>query len=162
MLRETLVLVLVAALAGCAGGGTRRSAAGNANSFNGRSNGTPTADAPAEAMSDTQLAAHAGSAEFPNASPRDSFRVAAIVTRDRKVVKLYNFDRNPIGAVNVWINGAYVQPLRAIPANSKALIRTDKVFNKSGDRFSQRGEEVNRVQLETQDGLYSVMGPATE
>ena len=163
MLRETLVLVLAAALAGCAGGGTRRTAAGSANASSNRpSNGTPTADAPAEAMSDTQLAAHAGNARFPNATPRDTLRVAAMVTRDRKIVKLYNFDRTPIGAVNVWINGAYVQPLRAIPANSKALIRTDKVFNKSGDRFSERGEEVNRVQLETQDGLYNVMGPATE
>lgn len=153
MLRETLVVVLMAAMVGCAGGGGRGKA---------RTSGTATADAPAEAMTDTQLAAYAGDAEFPGDRATDERRVAAIVTRDRNLIKLYNFDRNAIRAVNVWVNGAYVQPLRAIPANSKAIVRTDKLFNKIGQRFSERGEEANRIQLQTQDGVYNVMGPATE
>ena len=158
MLRETFVVVLAAAMVGCVGGGKSRQTASSDRA----ANGTPTVDAPAEAMSDTQLAAFAGDAEFPTTRTRADQRVAAIVTKDRNAIKLYNFENNPIRAVKVWVNEAYVQPLQAIPANSKAIIRGDKLFNKGGQRFSERGEEVTRVQLETQEGLYDVMGPATE
>ena len=143
----------VACAAGCGGGNRPRQAV--------RSDASQL-DPPAQAMSDTQLAAHAGNAEFPNERPRDDRRIAAIVTADRRVIKLYNFENTPLQATNVWVNGAYVQPLRAVPANSKTPIQTNKLFNKQGHRFSERREEVNRVQLETPDGLYEVMGPATE
>jgi hypothetical protein len=157
-----LVVVLAAALVGCAGGGRSRAPAASASASNRSNGGTPTVDAPAEAMSDTQLAAYAGDAEFPASRARNDVRVAAIVTKDRNTIKLYNFDSAALRAVNVWVNGAYVQPLQALPAHSKSLISTNKLFNKVGDRFSSRGEEVTRVQLETQDGLYDVMGPASE
>ena len=154
MLRHALAVLAVGMLViGCAGGGNRQKAASNA---------TPTMDPPALAMSDTSLAAHAGGTTFPSAQPTDGRRVAAIVTADRRTIKLYNFENEPIRAVNVWINGAYVQPLRTIPAHSKAPIRTEKLFNKDGYRFSERGEEVNRVELETSEGLFNALGPATE
>ena len=154
MRRQAVAVLLMAVLFGCAGGGRNRSTASR--------NVTPTLDPPAQAMSDTQLAAHAGDAEFPGDQASDGRRVASIVTNDRRTIKLYNFENEPIRAVNVWVNGAYVQPLRAIPPHSKAPIRTDKLFNKLGQRFSERGEEVNRVQLETSEGLFNTMGPATE
>ena len=154
MVRHALAVLTVGMLViGCAGGGNRRQAASNA---------TPTMDPPAMAMSDTSLAAHAGGATFPSERPSNDRRVAAIVSADRRTIKLYNFENEPIRAVNVWINGAYVQPLRTIPAHSKAPIRTEKLFNKDGYRFSNRGEEVTRVQLETSEGLFNAMGPATE
>lgn len=154
MRRQAVAVLVMAVLFGCATGGRGRSTASR--------NITPTIDPPAEAMSDTQLSAHAGGAEFPNVRPGDGRRVAAIVTADRRAIKLYNFENESIPAVNVWVNGAYVQPLRAIPAQSKALIRTDKLFNKQGYRFSQRGEEVTRVQIQSDEGLFNAMGPATE
>lgn len=154
MRRQAVAVLLMAVLFGCAGGGRNRSASSR--------NVTPTLDPPAQAMSDTQLAAHAGDAEFPSDRASEGRRVAAIVTPDRRTIKLYNFENEPIRAVNVWVNGAYVQPLRALPAHSKAPIRADKLFNKLGQRFSERGEEVTRVQLETPEGLFNVMGPATE
>ena len=153
MVRQALAVMAVGLLVGCAGGGNRRQATSDA---------TPTMVPPALAMSDTALAAHAGDAEFPTDRPSDDRRVAAIVTADGRTIKLYNFESEGIRAVNVWVNGAYVQPLRAIPPHSKAPIRTDKLFNKFGQRFSERGEQVTRVQLETSDGVYNVMGPATE
>src|SRR5438045_3395222 len=120
------------------------------------------AAATSRASGDRQLAAHAGKAEFPKQAASDDRRVAAIVTADRRTIKLYNFENSPINAVNVWVNQAYVQPLRTLPAHSKSPIRTDKLFNKGGQRFSERGEGVNSVQLETPEGLFGVMGPATE
>ena len=161
MVRQTWLIVLAAAaMAGCTTSGGSKPAPAPAP--NQPAETMAKVDAPAEAMSDTQLAAYAGAAEFPTTQPRNNVRVAAIVTKDRATIKLYNFDATALRAVNVWVNGAYVQPLQALPAHSKAFIRGDKLFNKNGDRFSTRGEEVTRVQLETQDGLYDVMGPASE
>jgi len=119
-------------------------------------------DPPAEAMSDTQLAAYAGNAKFPQSRPRDDWKVAAIVSKDRRTIKIYNFEGQPLRTVNLWVNGAYVQPLQGVPAQGRAIVRTDKLFNGLGDTFAKRSEEVARVQLETRDGLYNLLGPATE
>jgi hypothetical protein len=163
MVRQTVVVLLAAAMMGCTGGGKSKAPTTSSSAAAApTSRATDTVDAPAVAMSDNQLAAYAGAAEFPTARPRNDARIAAIVTKDRQTIKIYNFDANAMRAVNVWVNGAYVQPLQALPAHSKAYIRGDKLFNKNGDRFSTRGEEVTRVQLETQDGLYDVLGPASE
>jgi hypothetical protein len=157
MSRQAVAVILMAVLFGCAGGNRNRPEAETA-SASAPGGFTP----PAEAMTDTQLAAHAGNARFPSTQPSDDRRLAAIVTRDRKTIKIYNFESNPIRAVNVWVNGSYVQPINGIAGQSKAVIRTDKLFNGLGNTFASRNEEVARVQLEATDGLYNVMGPATE
>ena len=154
MRRQAVAVLVMAVLFGCAGGGRSRSTASR--------NLSRSMDPPAQAMTDEALAAHAGGAQVPGGRASDARRVAAIVTADRRTIKVYNFENAPITAVNVWVNGAYVQPLRAIPARSKAVIRTDKSFNKGGQRFSERGEDVNAVHLETPDGLFVAMGPQTE
>src|SRR5678816_4334482 len=122
MSRQAMAVMLMAVLFGCAAGNRSRSAMVSESSNGGV---TP----PAEAMSDTQLAAHAGNAKFPNTRPSDDRRLAAVVSRDRKTIKIYNFESNPIRAVNVWVNGSYVQPINGIAAQSKAAIRTDKLYN---------------------------------
>jgi hypothetical protein len=155
--RQAAAVILMAVLFGCAGGNRSRSTTAS-NSATSTGSVTP----PAEAMSDTQLAAHAGNAKFPTSRATDDHRVAAIVSHDRKIIKLYNFESSPIRAVNVWVNGSYVQPINGIAGQSKAVIRTDKLYNGLGNTFASRNEEVARVQLETQDGVYNVMGPATE
>jgi len=156
MSRQALAVLVVAVVFGCAGGNRNRSDSASAGG------GTSPTDPPAEAMSDTQLAAHAGNAKFPKTQASSDHRLAAIVSRDRRTIKLYNFEGTPIRAVNVWVNGSYVQPITGVPGQSKAVIRTDKLFNGLGNTFASRGEEVSRVQLETPDGLYNVMGPASE
>jgi hypothetical protein len=159
MLRRTLVALFVATIAaGCASTGTSPKA--NAASASG--NAHAGMDPPAEAMSDTQLAAYAGNAKFPTTQPENSARVAAIVSADRRTIKIYNFENQPLRAVNLWVNGAYVQPIQGIPAHGRTILRTDKLFNGLGDTFAKRAEEVTRVQLETKDGLYTLLGPATE
>lgn len=157
MSRQAVAVILMAVLFGCAGGNRNRSAAVTTSETT-SAGVTP----PAEAMTDTQLAAHAGNAQFPKTRPSDDRRLAAVVSHDRKTIKIYNFESNPIRAVNVWVNGSYVQPINGIAAQSKAVIRTDKLYNGLGNTFASRSEEVARVQIETHDGVYNVMGPATE
>ena len=155
MLRHTFIGLFIAAVAsGCAGG---RPASRSASS-----GGSSDMDPPAEAMTDTQLAAYAGNAKFPNTQARDNWKVAAIVSGDRRTIKIYNFEGQPLRAVNLWVNGAYVQPIQGIPSQGRTIVRTDKLYNGLGDTFAKRSEEVARVQLETRDGLYNLLGPATE
>ncbi len=154
MRRFALIALALAVLAGgCAG---RRPAARSMAAGGGDM------DPPAEAMTDTQLAAYAGNAKFPQMRASDDWRVAAIVSRDRRTIKIYNFEGQPLRTVNLWVNGAYVQPIQGVPAQGRAVVRTDKLYNGLGDTFAKRSEEVARVQLETRDGLYNLMGPATE
>src|SRR5207244_8419569 len=121
---------------GCAGGRPApRSSSGTSTDM----------DPPAEAMSDTQLAAYAGNAKFPQSRPRDDWKGAAIVSKDRRTIKIYNFEGQPLRTVNLWVNGAYVQPLQGVPAQGRAIVRTDKLFNGLGDTFAKRSEEVARV-----------------
>ena len=162
MLRPTWTLMASAALsislaAGC--GGSGRPAARNAANGGGSGNAM---DPPAEAMSDTQLAAYAGGAKFPQSRPRDDWKVAAIVSQDRKSIKVYNFEDQPLRTVAIWVNGAYVQPIQMIPPHARTVIHTDKLFNAAGDTFAKRSPEVSQVQLETRDGLFNLLGPATE
>ena len=157
MLRRPLLALFAATLAaGCAGGG----GSGSRNASGGH--GSSSIDPPAEAMTDTQLAAYAGNAKFPTTQPQANNQVAAIVSGDRKTIKIYNFSNQPLRAVNLWINGAYVEPIQGIPAHGRAIVRTDKLYNGLGDTFAKRSEEVTRVQLETREGLYTLLGPATE
>jgi hypothetical protein len=129
MSRQAVAVILMAVLFGCAGGNRSRSS--TATTSESTSGGvTP----PAEAMSDTQLAAHAGNAQFPNTRPTDDRRLAAVVSHDRKTIKIYNFESNPIRAVNIWVNGSYVQPINGIAAAGP----TDMLYN-VGQRARQRG-----------------------
>ena len=156
MLRPTLSALVITLLAAGCGGPSRTQAPSAASA---RAAGS---DPPAEAMSDNRLAAYAGHAKFPETQPGNQWKVAAIVTPDRRTIKIYNFEGNALRSVNLWVNGAYVQPFQGVPAQGRAVVRTDKLFNAFGDPLSKTGEEVSRVQLETPDGMYNVLGPATE
>ena len=150
MLRPSSVaLLMVAFVAGCGGRPAPRG-------------GSSDMDPPAQAMTDTNLAAYAGNAKYPQTQPRSDWRVAAIVSKDRKTIKIYNFEGQALRTVNLWVNGAYVQPIQGVPARGRTIIRTDKLYNALGDTFAKRAPEVSQVQLETRDGLYPLLGPATE
>ena len=153
MRRQAIAVIVMAVVFGCA------SSASRSRQTPGSSSGSTSSsmDPPAQAMSDTQLAAHAGNADFPRQPPSDGRRVAAIVTADRRTIKLYNFENTPINAVNVWVNQAYVQPLRTLPAHSKSLIRTDKLFNKGGRGYPDRGAGLGtpRGRLSVPSGIHA-------
>ena len=159
MLRRTLIGLFVAVVAGglAVGCGGNRSASSAASG-----SGSSDMDPPAEAMTDTQLAAYAGNAKYPQTQPKSDWRVAAIVSKDRKMIRIYNFENQPLRTVNLWVNTAYVQPIQGVPARGRTVVRTDKLYNALGDTFAKRSPEVSQVQLETREGLYTLLGPATE
>lgn len=135
-------------LAGCAAGG--KSAASTST------DGTNIPNTP------TELAAYAGNARFPQTQPTNDLTVAAIVSRDKKQLKLYNFGKQAIRNVDVWVNGSFVKRIGGIAPQSNVVINTTEIYNGLGHTLASRGEEVSRVQLDDAGRLYNLMGPASE
>jgi hypothetical protein len=134
------------ALSGCAGGGGAKSSTDGTNIPN-----TP-----------TELAAYAGNARFPQTQPVVDQTIAAIISRDKKQLKLYNFGKQPIRNVDVWVNGSFVKRIGGIAPGSNVVISTNEIYNGLGHTLASRGEEVSRVQLADSARLITLMGPASE
>ncbi len=148
MLRPTLVLAALTCMAGCAA--------------TGQSSRNSAKMATAEPTSE-QLAAYAGRHAFPSTQPaQDNLRAAAIISRDHKTLKVYNFSKEPIPESEVWINGAYVTQIPGVAPQSNVDISTKRAYNAFGQNFSETSEPVSRVQIKTDQGLYNALGPATE
>jgi len=117
----------------------------------------------AQAPTDAELAAYAGSHKYPATQPAKELKAAAIVDRNRGMIKVYNFSDQPIQDTDVWVNRSYVAHLRGIAAASAPVqIRFSDLFNSLGQRFSSQNEQVRIVQVEENGTLYSLLGPAAE
>lgn len=112
--------------------------------------------------SPTERAAYAGHAVFPQTQPINDLPVGALVSRDKKQLNLYNFGKQAIRNVDVWVNGSFVTRIGGIAPQSKVTISTTEIYNGLGHSLASRGEEVSRVQLDDSGRLYSLMGPLSE
>jgi hypothetical protein len=148
MLRTILtapVLLAAFALGGCAGKGGKGSG--------------DTSNLPSTS---TELAAYAGNARFPQVQATNYSNVAAVLSRNKKQIVIYNFGEQAIRSVDVWVNGSFVKPLGGIAPLSNVAINTNEIYNGLGHTLASRGEEVSRVQLQSGDQLYTLMGPVAE
>ena len=123
---------------------------------------SPSADGTNIPNSPTELAAYAGNARFPQTQPTEAPTVAAIVSRDKKQLKLFNFGKQAIRNVDVWVNGSFVKRIGGIAPQSHVVIDTNQIYNGLGHSLASRGEEISRVQLAEGSALYTLMGPAAE
>ncbi len=143
---RTFCLLCVASMVGCAA-----SAAINPNQ------NTP------EKTRATQLAAYAGNARFPrDLEIKKNLPAAAIVSRDKGTLKIYNFSGDPLRDVRIWVNGAYVQRVDGIAPQTSVVLHTNELYNALGQTLAGQNESVSRVQLETRENLYDLWGPAAE
>jgi hypothetical protein len=115
-----------------------------------------------DAAGPTELAAYAASHEFPATRPSNDLRVAALVSPDRSVIKIYNFTNDPLADVDVWVNGSFAQHIRGLGANGNVVVKTSDLYNHFGKSFASQSEPVSRVQIKVGDSLYNTMGPITE
>jgi hypothetical protein len=150
MLRRTLVLLTMAALASAAG----CSATGEFN---------PVGQGADKEMTPTQLAAFAATSKYPDTQPSNDLKIAAIVNRDKGTIKVYNFTGQPVHNAKVWVNRAYVAKIDGIAPQNKATVELDKLYGPFGNNFaSQKDTPISSVQLQTDEGLFDVEGPAQE
>ena len=146
----TTAATLLTAIALCGCGGGKKSSSVNSM------DGTNIPNTP------TELAAYAGNARFPQTQPVMEPTVAALVSRDNRTLKLYNFGKQPIRNVDVWINGSFVKRIGGIAPQSKVVINTTEIYNGLGHTLASRGEEVSRVQIDDRGRLSTLMGPLAE
>lgn len=147
MFRNIVTWAALAAVAGC-------SASGEFNPV-GKS---------ADQMTPTQLAAFAATSKYPDTQPAATdLRAAAIVNRGAGTVKVYNFTDRPITNARVWVNKGFVAKIDGIAPQQKVTVTTDKLYGPFGNTFaSQKDAPISLIQLQTDDGLYTLQGPAQE
>ncbi|MDB5334200.1 MAG: hypothetical protein JWP03_5351 [Phycisphaerales bacterium] len=157
-LRYTLAILAAAAIGGCAGqnsGDAGKAAAGDDHG--------PKDRMTAQAPTPTEMAAYAGAHVFPsNMTASSDLRAAALVSADRSAVKIYNFSAQPLHDVEVWVNGAYVERVEGIPASGSVTLRASNLYNGLGKNFASQSEPVSRVQIRDREGLFNLLGPASE
>lgn len=143
MLRTTLALLAAGALSGCAASASFNPTASNSN------------------QSQTELAAYAGHVSYPTTMPEShDLKAAAMVTSDQKLLKIYNFGRDPISNADVWVNGAFVYHVDNVAPQSSVAIPTSELFNSVGASLASQAAPITRVQLKTDNALYTLWGPA--
>src|SRR2546430_406505 len=138
MLRHTVAALAALMLVGCAGlGGSNRSGsesdggASDANSFANK--------ATAQKPTDTELAAYAGHAKYPDMPAKD-IRAAAIVSPKSGVMKVFNFDQAPIRNADVWVNKAYVQHIGGIAPQGSVVVKFNELYNGFGKNFTSQSD----------------------
>ncbi|MEA2709639.1 MAG: hypothetical protein QOF78_2240 [Phycisphaerales bacterium] len=108
--------------------------------------------------------AYAATAKYPQRTPETSsrFQLAAVDDPDDKKLTLMNLSDNAIPPSTAWINGAFVYQLPTIPPRGMAEMNYSEILMAGpnpGD-LKQTGQSVRKVELQTQDGLYTVQGPS--
>jgi hypothetical protein len=105
---------------------------------------------------EAKLAAYAASTKYPtDMKPTTESRIGAIVNDDGKI-KFLNFSDHPVHESNVWVNGNFVYHVDMIPAHGSAEVSYDQLFDTSGHSFASTKVIVNRIELQSNDQLYSI------
>lgn len=153
MLKQGLALTALLVMAGCASdqGGSQPAASNSAQS----QMAAPSAPTSAE------LAAYAGSHQYPQSEQaRNDIRAAALIAGD--TIKIYNFGTEAITDADVWVNRAFVRHINAIAPGSSTAINMSHLYNGVGQQFAASGAHVNIVQIEQDHTLQTLMGPAAQ
>jgi hypothetical protein len=88
--------------------------------------------------------------------------VASIVGPDKSTIKIYNFSNDDLRGVDVWVNGSYVQHVSGISPQSSVMIHTSELYNGLGKSFAGQSEPISKVQVQSDQGLYTTWGPAAD
>lgn len=143
MVRQTLIALAFAGLAGC----QANTAVKPVGTNNDRNNGA-------------QLAAYAATARLPeNIVYRNDLQAAAVVDRDTGAVHIYNFTDKPLAGGNLWVNKTYVQRFRNVPARSEITLPRNRFFDRNGQGLSTVNTPVESVQLQWDNDVYTLLGP---
>jgi hypothetical protein len=106
--------------------------------------------------------AYAATAKYPG-SPQTSSRYQLVALDDpnAREVTVYNLTNDPIPAKAIWVNRTYVRRGSPIGARGHTVIPYGSFLEAAApsNDFSKASQPVSRVDLQTDDGLYAVLGP---
>ena len=142
MIRQTLATLALATVVGCSSGNM------------------PFTSGHVEEQS--QLAAYAATAKYPDAKPSSDIRAAALINPKDSEIKVVNFSDAPLRNVNVWVNGTFVHNVAIIPAHGATTIARENFFDGRGDNMSKMNVTASRVEVQTGDQLFNLGTVTTE
>jgi hypothetical protein len=126
-----------------------------------------TADRPSQVEPDTRAAiGYAATARYPTTpAQRSDQTVAAVVNYpSTKQIEILNLSQNAIPTPSVWVNGAYVRRIQTIPPQGTVTLRYANLLQagQAQNDFSMMQQPVTKVEIETNNGFYTVLGPAVK
>jgi hypothetical protein len=105
---------------------------------------------------------YAARAKYPGAGQEsDRYKAVAVVNPDQKVLDVYNLSSQTIPATAIWVNGAFVHQVSPIAPKGHVTVKYVELLEAGpGARsFSQLETPVQKVEIQTGDGNYTVQGP---
>jgi hypothetical protein len=105
---------------------------------------------------------YAARAKYPGAAQEsDRYKSVAIVNPETKIIDVYNLSTQTIPATALWVNGAFVKQIAPIAPKGHVTTKYVELLEAGpGARsFSQVETPVQKVELQTNDGNFSVQGP---
>jgi hypothetical protein len=104
----------------------------------------------------------AARAKYPgNAQDSQRVRAVAIADPDVKTLDIYNLSNQSIPATAVWVNGDFVKQISPISPKSHVTIKYVELLEAgpSAKSLTELERTIQKVELQTNDGMYSVQGP---
>jgi hypothetical protein len=110
---------------------------------------------------------YAARAKYPgNAQDSPRVRAVAIVDADGKLLEgktidVYNLGNESIPATAIWVNGAFVKQIGPISPKGHVTVKCVELLEAgpSAKSMTELERTVQKVELQTPDGLYNVQGP---
>jgi len=105
---------------------------------------------------------YAARAHYPgNAQMSDRIKAVAVTEPEGKMLTVYNYGADTIPSTALWANGAFVKEIAPIPPRGNVRAKYSELLEAGpGVRtFSEVSSRLERVELQTPDGLYTVQGP---
>jgi hypothetical protein len=138
MIRHTLAALALTSIVGC-------SASTSINPFAGQH------------QEEAVLAAYAARTPYPSqAHPEEGRQVGALINAKNDRIEIINFSDKPLHDVNVWVNGTFLYKVDNIPSQSTRAVSTDELYDTTGKTMSALKAAPTRVEVQTDDKLWSL------
>jgi hypothetical protein len=104
----------------------------------------------------------AATAKYPTTEQTsDKVQAVALDAPGDQNVTVYNLTNDPIPPATLWVNGTFVRQIDGITAKGHLTVAYGNLIQAgpSTADLKQSGQAVNKVELQTLDGLFKVQGP---
>lgn len=106
----------------------------------------------------------AATARYPGNAMNSTANVllAALDYPNQHKLDVLNLSDSAVPDPSLWINGAYVRKLPTIPPRGTVTINYSGVLQagQTANDFERAGQTVTQVEIQANNGLYRVLGPA--
>ena len=108
---------------------------------------------------------HAATLTYPgNARQDDRVQAVAIDVHGRNTLEIQNPSDTQIPASTLWVNGAFVRKIGPIPPGESVTVKHSNLIQagRGTNDLLSLDQPIERVELQTPEGLFTVRGPVTK